>query len=152
MLDYEHAIRKFANKLVSQEGYKFGEALKKAWKDATIKERHFISLLSLYGKRTADAPPAPPAGAERPRKGGKKGGKKGAAKTAKGPTTWQSGKGSSRTPDNKPICFRYNAKGGCKKGAKCHFTHVCSICFGTHPRHQCTAAASKTADTQGANA
>ena len=29
VLGYEHAIRKFANKLVSQEGYKFGEALKK---------------------------------------------------------------------------------------------------------------------------
>ena len=52
VLGYEHAIRKFANKLVSQEGYKFGEALKKAWKDATIKERHFISPLSLYGKRS----------------------------------------------------------------------------------------------------
>ena len=59
VLGYEHAIRKFANKLVSQEGYKFGEALKKAWKDATIKERHFISPLSFYGKRTADPPPAP---------------------------------------------------------------------------------------------
>ena len=69
VLGYEHAIRKFANKLVSQEGYKFGEALKKAWKDATIKERHFISPLSLYGKRSAEAPPAPPTGAERPGKG-----------------------------------------------------------------------------------
>ena len=51
----------------SQEGYKFGEALKKAWKDAAIKERHFISPLSLYGKRTADGPPANPAGAEKPK-------------------------------------------------------------------------------------
>ena len=153
VLGYEHAIRKFANKLVSQEGYKFGEALKKAWKDATIKERHFISPLSLYGKRSADGPPATPANAERPGKGGKKGGKKGGAKGTKGqPHTYQSGKGSSRTPDNKPICFRYNAKGGCKKGAKCHFTHVCSICFGPHPRHQCASAAAKAADTQGANA
>ena len=42
------------------------------------------------------------------------------------------------------------AKGGCKKGAKCHFTHVCSLCFGQRPRHQCTAAASKAANTQGA--
>ena len=141
------------NKLVSQGGYKLGEALKKAWKDATIKERHhFISPLSLYGKRTAEAPPMPPAGAKMPGKGGKKGGKKGAKSTKGQPTTWQSGKGSSRTPDNKPICFRYNAKGGCKKGDKCHFTHVCSLCFGQHPRHQCTAAANKTADTQGANA
>ena len=150
VLGYEHAIRKFANKLVSQEGYKLGEALKKAWKDATIKERHFISPLSLYGKRTAEAPPAPPTGAERPGKGGKKGGKKGANSTKGQPTTYQSGKGSSRTPENHPICFRYNAKGGCKKGAKCHFTPVCSLCFGQRPRHQCTAAASKAADTQGA--
>ena len=29
VLGYEHAIWKFANKLVSQKGYKFGEALKK---------------------------------------------------------------------------------------------------------------------------
>ena len=83
VLGYEHAIRKFANKLVSQEGYKIGEALKKALKDATIKEKHFISPLSLYGKRTVDPPPAPPAGAERPGKGGKKGGKKGAARGGK---------------------------------------------------------------------
>ena len=127
VLGYEHAIRKLANKLVSQKGYKIGEALKKAWKAATIKERHFISPLSLYGKRATDPPPAPPAGAEKPGKGGKKGGKKGFAKGNKGqPHTWPSGKGSSRTPDNKPICFRYNAKCGCKKGTKCHFAHVCS--------------------------
>ena len=74
VLGYEHAIRKFANRLVSQEGYKLGEALRKAWKDATIKEKHFISPLSLYGKRTAEPPPVPSAGAERPGKGGKKGG------------------------------------------------------------------------------
>ena len=24
---------------------------------------------------------------------------------------------------------RYNAKNGCKNGAKCHFAHVCSLCF-----------------------
>ena len=150
VLGYEHAIRKFANKLVSQEGYKFGEALKKAWKDATIKERHFISPLSLYGKRSAEPPQ--PAGAEKPGKRGKKGGKKGAKSTKGQQTTYPSGKGSSRTPDNQPICFRYNAKGGCKKGAKCHFTHVCSICFGQHPRHQCTTATAKAADTQGAKA
>ena len=66
VLGYEHAIRKFANKLVCQEGYNFGEALKKAWKDAAIKERHFISPLSLCGKRSADGPPATPANADKP--------------------------------------------------------------------------------------
>ena len=66
VLGYEHALRKFANKLVSQKGYKFGEAFKKAWKDATKKERHFISPLSLYGKRSE---PPQPTGAEKPGKG-----------------------------------------------------------------------------------
>ena len=44
---------------------------------------------------------------------------------------------SSRTPDGKPICYRYNAKGGCKKGEKCHFAHVCLHCFARHPATQC---------------
>ena len=122
VLGYEHAIRKFANKLVSQEGYKFGEALKKAWKDATIKERYFISPLSLYGKRTADGPPATPAGAEKPGKGGRKEARKGALKAPKDSLISGSpARAFYRRPDNKPICFRYNAKGGRKKGAKCHF-------------------------------
>ena len=34
-------------------------------------------------------------------------------------------------------CFRYNGKGGCKQGAKCHFVHVCMLCFGKHPATQC---------------
>ena len=37
--------------------------------------------------------------------------------------------GAERTPEGKPICFRYNAPNGCKNGAKCHFAHVCSLCF-----------------------
>ena len=51
VLGYDHAIRKLAYKLVSQEGYKLGEALKKAWKDPTVKERHFITPLALYSSR-----------------------------------------------------------------------------------------------------
>ena len=61
-----------------------------------------------------------------------------------------------RAPRGRPRTSPFasdNAKGGCKKGAKCHFTHVCSLCFGSHPKHQCpTASAAKAADTQGANA
>ena len=133
------AIRKFANKLVSQEGYKFGEALKKAWKDATIKERHFISPLSLYGKRSAEAPPAPPTGAERPGKGGKKGGKKG-AKSRKGqPTTYQSASATML-----------------KEAARRALSAISLTCAryasGHTPRHQCATATAKAADTQGAKA
>ena len=32
---------------------------------------------------------------------------------------------------------RYNAKNGCKNGAKCHFAHVCSLCFQNHPASKC---------------
>ena len=46
-------------------------------------------------------------------------------------------KGHTRTPDNKPICFRYNSKAGCKKKAKCHFAHVCTRCFGDQPAINC---------------
>ena len=125
VLGHEHAIRKFASKLVSQEGYKFGEALKKAWKGATIKERHFISPLSLYGKRSVEAPPAPLGGAERPGKGNKKSGKKGGAKGNKAqPHMWQSGKGRPITsPFASATMPKVAASGG-----------------------------SKAADTQGANA
>ena len=64
VLGYEHAIRKFANKLVSQKGYKFGEALKKAWKDATIKERHF-SMASVQLSRHSRRGPKSPVRAAR---------------------------------------------------------------------------------------
>ena len=45
--------------------------------------------------------------------------------------------GAERTPEGKPICFRYNAPNGCKNGAKCHFAHVCSLCFQNHPASKC---------------
>ena len=129
-----------AYKLVGQEGYKLGEALKKAWKDTTVKERHFIAPLALYSKRPLEPwQPWPGKGKGKDSKG--KGGTKGKPATK--------GKGSSRTPDNKPICFRYNFKGGCKKGDKCHFTHVCTLCFAKHPSYQCKASKN---DTQGAAA
>ena len=135
----DHTIRKMAYKLVGQEGYKLGEALKKAWKDTTVKERHFITPLVLYSKRLLEPwQPWPGKGKGKDSKG--KGGNKG--KSAKG-------KGSSRTPHNKPICFRYNSKGGCKQGDKCHFSHVCTLCFAKRSSYQCKA---NKNDRQGAAA
>ena len=54
--------------------------------------------------------------------------------------------GANRTPEGKPICFRYNAKGGCKKGDKCHFAHVCTHCLAKHPALQCPTLKNKKAD------
>ena len=89
-----------------------------------VKERHFTTPLALHAKRAqhwnanAERPPKKPKGKGR----GK--GKEGRAKKLK--------EGSDRTPEGQPICFRYNAK-GCKNGDKCHFAHVCVLCFGKHP-------------------
>ncbi|CAE7312401.1 abhd17c, partial [Symbiodinium microadriaticum] len=51
ILSYEHAIRKHAYKLMATDGRPFGDALAKAYKEATVKERHFTTPLALHAKR-----------------------------------------------------------------------------------------------------
>ena len=132
MLSYEHAIRKHAYKVMATAGYSFGAALLHAYKEPSVKERNFTTPLALHAKRpqpwnaNTDLPPT-----KKGRKGAKGNGK---GKDDKGAKKLK--EGSDRTPDGKPICFRYNAK-GCKKGAKCHFAHVCMLCFGKHPASDC---------------
>ena len=119
------------------EGLQLGAALKKSWKDASVKERHFITPL-----------PPPPGNwdnANRGRGRGRGKGGKGNKGSGNGKAT-ATAQGSSRAPDEKPICFRYNSKAGCKKKDKCHFAHVC---FAKHPAYQCKASAK---DTQGEGA
>ena len=95
VLSYEHAIRKHCY---------FKLALEKSWKDATVKERHFTTPLALYAKRgyTATSTATPDATTGKGNKG-------------KGKGKFKGKKGHARIPANKPICFRYNSKGGCKK-------------------------------------
>ena len=131
MLQYEHAIRKHAYKVMATAGYTFGAALVgvHAYKEPSVKERNFTTPLALHAKR-----PQPWNATERPAK--RKSAKgKGKSKDGKGAKKLK--EGSDRTPDGQPICFRYNGKGGCKQGAKCHFVHVCMLCFGKHPATQC---------------
>ena len=141
VLSYEHAIRKHAirkhcYKTMAQQGLPFKLALEKSWKEATVKERHFTTPLALYAKRgytaTATSTATPDATT---------------GKGSKGKGKFKGKKGHARTPANKPICFRYNSKGGCKKKAKCHFEHVCTLCFGNHPATDCPQ--KDTRDTQG---
>ena len=135
VLGYEHAVRKNAYKLMATLGYSFGEALAKSYKDTMVKERHFTTPLALHAKRPAL--PNKPWKPEKRAKGEGKGDKGGKAKK----------KGASNMPDGKPICFRYNSKAGCKKNDKCHFAHVCMLCFGKHSSLQCTTAAPAKATT-----
>ncbi|CAL1134668.1 unnamed protein product [Cladocopium goreaui] len=52
VLSYEHAVRKRAYNLMITEHLKIGAALEQAWKCPVKKERHFITPLALYSKRS----------------------------------------------------------------------------------------------------
>ena len=52
ILSYEQAIRKRAYALMITDHVRLGEALEQAWKCPTTKERHFITPLALYSKRS----------------------------------------------------------------------------------------------------
>ena len=147
ILSYEHAIRKHAYKLMATDGRSFGDALAKAYKEATVKERHFTTPLALHAKRPNPSVLPPPLNPyQRDPKKGK--GKLGKGKD-KQPTKFGTLAGTSnRTPDGKPICYRFNAKEGCKKGDKSHFAHVCLHCFAKHPATQCPTLKSKKDDKQ----
>ena len=72
VLQYEHAIRKHAYKVMATAGYTFGAALVHAYKEPSVKERNFTTPLALHAKR-----PQPWNATERPtkRKNGKGRGK-----------------------------------------------------------------------------
>ena len=62
---------------------------------------------------------------------------KGEKGTGKGKSAWdrQWGK-SSKTPDDKQLCLKYNKQIGCND-RNCKFAHVCCRCFGKHSFQQC---------------
>ena len=117
VLSYEHAIRKRAYTLMQTERLMIGAALEKAWKCPTTKERHFITPLALYSKRSY----TPGTSSTSPGTWNPKGKGKGKSKT-KGPQ-----KGSGQSPNGEKICYRFNA-GKCSY-QKCKFAHLCSKCF-----------------------
>ena len=156
ILSYEFQIRKEMAKLILEDE-DFAAALRRAWRDPELRERHFITPLAVSaissaprarsrsprGLRT-QAPSGKGAGKGKGRnrgarkesgKGGQKGGQKGGRKG--GSKDWH-----SMTPDGRQICYAYNNVGEACTG-KCSRLHVCRRCFGTHPVHQCTKPASQ---------
>ena len=117
VLSYEHAVRKRAYNLMITEHLKIGAALEQAWKCPVKKERHFITPLALYSKRSN---PSASWGDWNP---------KGKGKTSKGQSSKgkSKGKGSGVAPDGSKICFRFN-QGKCSY-QKCKFAHLCNRCF-----------------------
>ena len=149
VLQYELQIRKKAAYLINTEGVSLVEALKSARENSVVKERHFTTPMALsasasMGPRGSLEASAWGAGytAWQPGKGrrggkakgkgkdgGKGKGKWGNAQRPPAPTNWH-----SKTPDGKPICFKYNNQYERCDG-RCGMVHCCRICFGRHPVH-----------------
>jgi len=136
ILAYEQAIRKKACYDLNNGTFAtFAVALQSAWKDSVTKERHFVTPLALssilQSPRDRDASRDIFSWKKTVKGGGKKG--KASGKGSKG-----GGKGSSRSPDGKPICFRYNDPNQRCKNKNCRFEHICAFCFQRHPKFQCS--------------
>ena len=102
------------------ESYPLQPGARDCLEGAHVKERHFITTLSLYAKRDYTG----------------RGSLADTARTGKVKEKSKikgDGKGKKGRTRGKPICYRDNGKSGCKKGAKCPFSHVCLKCFGDHP-------------------
>ena len=145
VMSYEHAIRKAATRIVNESGCTstFADALTQAWNDPTVKERNFTTPLALILHRGSsrsgnqnqqDSNHKDFRSSGKDRKGSKGGGKN---KTIKGDAKG-GGKRSSKTPDGRSICFRFNNQKEKCRSKRCSFEHVCSKCFGKHPQYACS--------------
>ena len=164
LLIYEYQVRRRAWHEVQDNGTEFGKALREAWRDPSTRERYLITPIALSsaggGKRPwdggggSDAPKWPKGGSGKGTgKGGKGGGGKGGkpagkfGKGGKGGGKGNQGECANRTPDGKPICYAYNDFKARCRDSRCHFLHVCGLCFGKHPLYACKPG--NRAETQG---
>jgi len=153
VLSYEYECRKEALRLVREEGKTLNEALLDSMKDAEIRELHFISAVTLAGRKRGAEPelPLPPnkwqrggkgAGKGKGSRANSKGGTKGDGNKGKTSIPKGKGKGKSKgklmwqTPDKKNICFAYSSPDGCP--GKCNMVHCCRVkgCAGPHPTYE----------------
>jgi len=152
VLSYEYECRKEALRLVREEGKTLNEALLDSMKDAEIRELHFISAVTLAGRKRGAEPelPLPPnkwqrggkgAGKGKGSRANSKGGTKGDGNKGKTSIPKGKGKGKSKgklmwqTPDKKNICFAYSSPEG--SPSTCNMVHCCRVkgCAGSHPTY-----------------
>ena len=162
VIDYDTAVRRRQAKLVN-DGLSFGAALRQAWREPELRERHFVTPLLVRiagagGKQITndrpDKPRQPPPtkpnaqpsddppyqktkggkGAKGKGKDGKgKGNPKKQPKTEDGPK-WEKGGGYKTDADGRPICFAFN-KDQC--AGQCQRLHICRRCLGKHSATKC---------------
>ena len=148
MLAYEYQIRKEAARNILK-GHDFAEALRRAWTDLELRERHFVTPLALSA--VAGAAGGEPAlkrgrfrgeratGSEQQGGGKSKGKQKGGGKgKQKGGKARGKGKGGLRhsTPDGRQLCYAFNNAAESCDGT-CGRVHACRWCLGPHPMHAC---------------
>jgi len=141
ILSYEHEIRREAMRQV-EKGTPLPLALRMAWRDPVTKDRFFTVPLSLKRSRaTSTSSDNAPEKYARTEGGKAKGKGKGRNKKGKGKGGEKAGAKEwgcqSRTPDGKPICYKFNNEAEQCAKPKCTFLHVCGRCFRNHPMFRC---------------
>ena len=154
ILSYEYKIRRKAYRFLQDDpSLDFGEALKQAYTDPTIKERCFTTPLALQASSTkrshqsfegnSDVQKAWKTSAGKSSKGKGKGGKPNQGKGGKG-----AGKCQSKDPNGNWVCFGYNDFSSTRcRNPRCSYEHICGLCFGKHPMYACNPKVKK--QTQG---
>ena len=142
ILNFEHRLRKEAFKLVVRDGYTLADALRSVIRDAELKETYFTTPVALRAAMSTQQD-----GFHQnkfPRYNNKGGGKSYQQGKTKGGKAGGKSKGKEirkelqglqlawRTPDNRELCFGYNA-GNCS--GKCDRVHQCRVkgCYADHP-------------------
>jgi len=151
LLAYEYQVRKEAARNIVK-GLDFADALRTAWKDLELRERHFVTPLALSAVAGATRGPGPSGGEpalKRPRRGeqGQQGGGKAKGKQKGAGDGKQKGAGKGKqkggkgglkhsTPDGRQLCYAYNNAAESCDGT-CGRVHACRWCLGPHPMHAC---------------
>ena len=141
LLIYESQIRKCMYGLMVDDGISAPEALKSAYRDPVVKERHFTTPIALsatskqpfdsYGGGQGLRQKSGGKGRGKGRKGGGPYGKTG--KGGKGGNKQKSGGGKPKFGE----CFPFNNHWERCTRKNCPFPHICSRCGGKHAAYQC---------------
>ena len=155
VLSYEFQIRKYAYKLVMDEGKTLDEALRKSCRDPELRQRYFMDMITLLSRNQPAQRAAPPPQAQvelRPNKRKahkfqKKQSQQWARQAGGGggnDGSWGTGKVKSdcgnffiRHPSSKTeICFQYN-RGRCMENCPGKRAHICIGCLEKHSWPEC---------------
>ena len=149
MISYEHKLRKEAYRRASREGKSLPATFEEVISDASLKEIHYVTPLTLeLARRHTGSSQGPdkggsygkwrnnenPGNKQRP---GPKGGGKNKSRKGRLGADSRAGFVYSTTPDGRQICYAYNSQNGTCRG-NCGRVHVCQYCLSPkHNRHAC---------------